>query len=396
MDEFLKIVMYLPSYGKGGAATTQHWTELAEHLAQINEVHVVTASGPFPSGTEKLNGVFIRRLGGNFFTRTANRHLREILMWFLMVADALFSSGKMDFAICVDTPRLSVFLGFLHRIRNGTRVLCWVKDLPLEQVVRRSSKQPIRFFAKVCNNISCFSLRLADRVIVIGECMRDVLHSRGVPYKMMTVIGDWAEDKGARKISPSLARAEAGLPELFTILYLGFAAPWHDFDALIEAMPKLLKEHPIQFVFVGNGPGIDRVADKCRLDSWKNVNIMGWIHREELQKIPHCGEIHLACLKYEMLGTCAPSKTYTSMECSRPVIFIGPKECQAARDLQNSQAGWVVENCGELIEVVEKILSSPGLHEQYGRCARVAFEAKHSTKVVFEKWEKLLETLIQD
>jgi len=73
--------------------------------------------------------------------------------------------------------------------------------------------------------------------------------------------------------------------------------------------------------------------------------------------------------------------------------FIGPKECQAAQDILEANAGRVVENADELVVAIEDFLSNPETLELCSRNARKAFLKKHCAQAVFKKWDELIEGL---
>ena len=214
--------------------------------------------------------------------------------------------------------------------------------------------------------------------------MKQVLASKGVGK--LHVIGPWADNPNVPlEISSEQARRQNGLQEKFTIAYFGYAGDWHDFDPILEAIPELLNKNPLQFLFAGVGPGIDRVASEKAKNGWEAVQIKGWVPRAELGSLPQCADIHLVSLKTSMLGTCVPSKTYGALAHGRPVVFIGPKECQAAQDILEANAGRVVINADELVAAIEDLLSNPETLELYSRNARKAFLEKHCAQAVFKK-----------
>jgi len=388
----MNILFLSSAYGKGGAATNQLWTELCEHFAATHSVTVLTAAWHVatPESREE-NGVRIRSLGAWCLPKFKNRHLWESVLCLLMGWKVLGIKEKFDLVICVDTPRFSVIPGWISKWKSHGKLIMWVMDLPLEQVVRRK-KGGANFSACVASILNGFyyrSLSLCDRVVVLGTCMRKVLEQNSV--KALRVIGPWADDPKMINLSFSDARAENGFPEKFTIAYFGYAGEWHDFEPILEAIPELINKYPLQFIFAGVGPGIDRVAAEKEKNCWGNVQIKGWVPRAELSSLPQCADLHLVSLKKSMLGTCVPSKTYGALAYGRPVVFIGPKECQAAQDVLEANAGRVVENADELVDAVEEFLANREKLEICSRNARKAFLEKHCAQAVFRKWDQLLE-----
>ena len=388
----MNILFLSSAYGKGGPATNQMWTELCEHFADSHSVSVLTAAWHVaaPAWREE-NGVQICSIGSWILPKIKNRHLWEGVLWLLLCTKILGMKGGCDLVICVDTPKFSVILGWLAKWKSHGKLLMWVMDLPLEQVVRRK-KRAVRlsaFVASILNRLYYRSLSLCNRVVVLGSCMRKVCEENSA--KVLRVIGPWADDPKIFNLSFSDARAENGFPEKFTIAYFGYAGDWHDFELILEAIPELINKYPLQFIFAGVGPGIDRVAAEKEKNCWGNVQIKGWVPRAELSSLPQCADLHLVSLKKSMLGTCVPSKTYGALAYGRPVVFIGPKECQAAQDILEANAGRVVENADKLVDAVEEFLANRDKLEICSRNARKAFLEKHCAQAVFRKWDQLLE-----
>ena len=388
----MNILMLTPAYGKGGAATTQHWTELGEHLSKEHHV-TVTSAYPIVSSSESTrSGVKIITVADKLLSKIRNRHLWEAMLWVCMAFHVFFLPGRYDLVICVDTPRFATLIAYLKKLMARSRIIIWVMDLPLEQVVRRGDAVKKRsLLAKVSNRLYYHSLKLSDRIVVIGSCMRDLLAGRGVPQQIISVIGPWSDDStGQMRMGASDARQQNDLPDLFTVMYLGYAGAWHEFDPILAAIPEIIKSHPIQFVFIGLGPGIERVAAEKAKNCWDQVIIKDWVPRDMLRVLPSCGDIHLVSLKENMVGTCSPSKTYSSMAFERPVIFLGPPSCQAAIDIKKAQAGEVVGNKDELINAIKKLFADRELLKSYGKNSRDAFLNKHSASVNLALWDAVL------
>lgn len=371
------------------------WTELCEHLAATYSVTVLTAAWNVatPVGREE-NSVQICSIGSWVLPKIKNRHLWEALLWLLLCAKILGMNGGFDLVICVDTPRFSAIPGWLAKWRNSCKLVSWVLDLPLEQVVRRSTSARLAGqILRLLNNLHFKSLLLCDKVVVLGKCMRDLMLQNGA--SRVEVIGPWADEPSLDlRGTISEARQKQGIPDIFTLIYLGYAGAWHEFEFILEAIPVIISKYPIQFVFAGQGPGIDRIAEAKDKFGWDKVLLLGWVPREKLGNLPLCGDIHLVSLKQNMLGTCVPSKTYGALAYGRPVIFIGPKECQAAQDILDANAGSVVKNAGELVAAINGFFANPVMLEIASQNARLVFLEKHQASVVFKKWDELIEEVV--
>jgi len=294
--------------------------------------------------------------------------------------------------VCVDTPRYVVFAAWLRKVRDHCQIIAWTMDLPLEQLARRHEGSGTGGVAQLFNQLQYLALRLCNKVVVLGDCMCSLLQKQGL--RNVEVLGPWADDpKRIGECTSTEARLEEGLPEKFTVGYYGYAGEWHDFDPILEAIPELTVRSNVQFLFAGLGPGIDRVIVAQKQNSWKNVIIKGWVPRGELGLLPLCSDLHLVSLKKSMLGTCVPSKTYGAMAYGRPVIFIGPKECQAGKDLVDAQAGEVVETGLDLVKAISRFFNNPDYLGKCSRNAQKVFLEEHSAEALFKKWDEFFQNL---
>ncbi len=392
----MNILMLTPAYGKGAAATTQHWTELADYLSLEHRVTILTAYPRSQGDILADHDLKIVPVGTKVLARIANRHLRELMLWICMFFKCCALPERFDLVICVDTPRFAVVIASIRKMRDRARIIVWVMDLPLEQVVRRGDTlQSRRLIAKAANRLYYYSLKLADMVVPVGTCLKDLMIQRGVNRYRIEVIRTWADDgMGEERVASSVARMENGLPDRFTVMYSGYAGAWHEFTPIIEAIPELLEYLSIQFVFAGSGPGIDSISTEKSKQNWDRVFIKGLVSQAQFSSFACCGDIHLTSLKENMLGTCSPSKTYAAMAHARPIIFLGPASCQAALDVRDAKAGEVVGNKEEFIAVINKLFEDRGLLETYGSNARRAFLEKHSASPGLIAWSELIDRMI--
>ncbi len=367
------------------------WTELCEYLAVSNRVEVI-CGGAERACSDISNGVVVRRMGRGVFPKVNNKHWRELALWLEFCKVSLLLPGRFDFLVFSDTPRFVAFAAWIRKIRNPCQIVAWVMDLPLEQVARRHESSGTGRVAKFLNQLQYMLLHLCDKVVALGGCMRQTLQEHGV--RNIAVLGPWADDPEPIGECTSIeGRQNEGLPEKFTLGYYGYAGEWHDFDPILESIPELTARHNVQFLFAGLGPGIDRVVEAKKKNGWENVIIKGWVPRGELGLLPLCADLHLVSLKKSMLGTCVPSKTYGAMAYGRPVVFIGPKECQAGKDLVDAQAGEVVETGLDLVKSISRFFNNPDYLQKCSWNAQNAFHEKHSAHALFKKWDEFFQNL---
>lgn len=389
----MRVLLICNSFGKGWAATAHLAAELGEGWVERGcEVEVWARGGTREHAVESCDhSIAVYGTDGQRWQQVKNRHLSELLILVEFCRRAWQTNARYDRVICMDSPRFAPMAAAILRRRTGAKTMAWVMDLAFEQVSRRRAGSAGGHLAGSLMGMQVWLMGKMDRVVTLGECMASALQARGMPREKIEVIGTWAEDHWSElKIETPPARRKFGLNGRFTIMYSGYAADWHDFDSICEAMAEMSHDPTIQWVFAGSGPGIDQIRSRAANIPADNLVILDRVDREELPAFLSCADVHLVSLKASMLGTCVPSKLYPLMALGKPVVFVGPSACQTALDLEQAQAGLVAGNGRELVEALRGLVHDPERVQTMGENARQAFQKKHNATTAIDEWLEVL------
>ena len=114
--------------------------------------------------------------------------------------------------------------------------------------------------------------------------------------------------------------------------------------------------------------------------------------KERLGETLSVGDVHLISLDPALEGLIVPSKFYGIAAAGRPTIFIGSKNGEIARILEENGCGFTVTP-GDGEALTERILALAGdrdLCVSLGTRARVVFERQWDKDQALAKWEALL------
>lgn len=143
----------------------------------------------------------------------------------------------------------------------------------------------------------------------------------------------------------------------FRVLYSGNLGRAHPVSSIIEAASLLLPHHPeIEFVFVGDGLGFDRVAHERARRGLDNIRLLPSQPLSRLKDLMESGDVHLISMSHEAAGMLVPSKLYAALAAGRPCILIGPEQTETARVIRDYGAGAIVEQ-GNPRRLAEEILA---------------------------------------
>ncbi|QDT55833.1 putative glycosyl transferase [Caulifigura coniformis] len=390
----MRVLLLCNSFGKGWAATAHLAAELAEGLADGGDAVEVLSSNATAQHEVRNNGgtVTVHKCNSFMNSGRLQRHLRELCLLMYFCGWALKCRARFDAVICLDSPRFCALAALIIRRRTGARCVAWVMDLPSEQVSRHQAGRAIASrISGLMHGLNMKLLRRMDALVTLGRCMADVLVRGGAAREKVHLIRTWADDEwSALRIDSEAARRKFGLRERVTIMYSGYAGQWHDFRTLCEAIRPFLQDETVQFVFAVSGPGLGEVQRLVEETSAKNVVLHDRVDRRDLPTFLACGDVHLASLAREMLGTCSPSKIYPVMVLGRPVAFLGPLASQAAMDVQRTGGGIAAETAEDLCHQLRLLVSDREARLAMGERAREAYLKDFSQSAGVAAWRAVL------
>jgi glycosyltransferase involved in cell wall biosynthesis len=353
------------------SATSQIASDLAFHLASRGwEVEAICSRQRYDDADAKLpkrevvRGVTITRIATTRFGRSflPGRAIDYLTFY----ANAFFAMLRRRRSIIVamtDPPLLSVVAAMASR-----NVVNWVQDL-FPEVAEALGLRALR----VLRPIRDWSLRRAKRNVVLGELM-----AARVPKA--TIIHNWADERLAPvEDRQSCLSGQAGLPVLH-VGYSGNLGRAHEVDTMLAAM-RMLPE--VRFVFIGGGAQLERM----KREAPPNVEFRPYAPRERLAESLSSVDAHFVSLQPSLEGLIVPSKFYGVIAVGRPVIFIGARDGEVARLIEQCRCGVIVEP-GDVEGLVRAIKS---IDREMGPRGRAMYIERFAPEHAFAAWERVLQ-----
>jgi len=355
------------------SATSQMASDLAFHLARRGwKVAAITSRQLYDDARANLrsgeaNGVRIRRIWSTRFGRAGL--LGRAIDYLTFYGSAFFAIRRERDAIVIamtDPPLLSVVAALASR-----NVVNWVQDLFPEVAQGLGIRVP-GFVRRVRD----WSLRKARVNVALGDLM-----AARVPRA--TVIHNWAPVE-RRPLRPPVA--ESGHRSTFVVGYSGNLGRAHDAETIADAIRAL---PDVKFVFTGGGAKMDVIRDL-------GVEIRPYAPVEQLSESLSSADVHLVSLLPRLEGLIVPSKFYGVLAVARPVIFIGARDGELARIIEEYRCGLVAENARELTDAIRYLAAHREKAQEMGRRGRELYLSRFAPEHAFPAWERVLGTLMAD
>ena len=162
----------------------------------------------------------------------------------------------------------------------------------------------------------------AEFVTVLGSCMETYLIEKGVPPEKMHTVFNVPSISDSGKASDFLL--QQGLHDKFTLLYAGNMGVAHEFDTLLDLVAEFETTHPdVHFLIVGKGFRRKEVESYIEEHQPSNLTLFGYLENDEFEAILKDTDVHFISLRDNFNGLMVPSKLYSSLALSKPIIFEG-------------------------------------------------------------------------
>ena len=399
----MKVLLLNQVFWPDVAATAQHGHDLGRYLAQHGVQVTALASRSLYSETGKalpreggVDGIRIVRAGQSRFGKTAlAARAFDFVSFYLAALWKAIWLPRQDIVVCFTTPPFIAFVGILLRWLKGTKVVCWTMDLYPDVPVAAGVLRRGSLAHSVFDAVDRFSLRHADRVVVLGRCMQQRLLEKGVDPKRMEVINVWADgdEVSVRPIEGNALRTAWQVGDRFVIEYSGNFGIGHDGETMYRAMQATRADDSIRWVIVGGGTKRGELEAFVQAHDIVNAVLKPYQPREALGELLSLGNVHLVSIAENFSGLLVPSKFYGVLAAARPVLYVGPRESEVARVIEESKCGLVIEqgDSAGLVKAIETLHADPQLAQAMGRRAREVFERTFTRSLACERWLRLLQ-----
>ena len=316
-------------------STAQHLTDLATELsARGHDVTVIASDRGYDDPQvrfprrETWNNIRIIRIPSLSLGKTSRwRRALNFSSFIVMCTLRLLLLGRFDVVVALTSPPLISFLAALLVRLKGGRFCFWVMDLNPDEAIAACWLKEDSLAARVLKSMLGYSLKRADRTIVLDRFMRDRVLAKGVNVRRVTIIPPWSHDDA---VSFSAAgreafRAQHGLDDRFVVMYSGNHSPCHPLDTLLATALKLRHRDEIVFCFIGGGSEHRKVQEFARHHELNNVRCLPYQPLNQLSHSLSAADLHVVVMGDAFVGIVHPCKIYNLLQVGAPVLYIGPQ-----------------------------------------------------------------------
>jgi glycosyltransferase involved in cell wall biosynthesis len=333
-------------YWPGVEATAQLLTELCEALADEYEIRVLTGVLHGHEEDERhlvRNGVEIVRVSSTAFERS--RLGLRALNYGTYLTNALVAAltgPRPDLVLTMTDPPMIGDIGLAAARRFRVPLLVISEDVFPEIATRlRRLESPV--LVGLLRQLIGLYLKRADRIVAIGETMRERLEAKGAPGERIRVIPNWIDTATISPQAPDNDWArQHRLEGRFVVMHSGNVGHAQNLDVLVRATTFLRDLDDLQVVIVGFGARhADMRALATRLEA-DCVRFLPYQPREVLPLSLSAADLHFVGLVKGLAGYVVPSRLYGILAAGRPVVVAADADSETAQVVGRVGCGVVV------------------------------------------------------
>lgn len=376
-----RILVLNQYYWPGVEATAHLLTELCEALAEDYAVEVVTGvlhGHEDDARAIERNGVRIVRVSSTAYERSAlGRRAANYLSYLGSALSYALRGPAPDLVLCMTDPPIVGDAGVLVGRRFGVPVLVISQDV-FPEIATELGRLRNPAVVGVLRTLVGGYLRRADRIVAIGETMRQRLETKGAAPDRLRVIPNWVDTEAITPQPRDNAWAQShGLGSKFVVMHSGNVGHAQDLDSLVRAATFLRDLDDVLIVIAGFGARHAEMVELAqRLEVKDRVRFLPYQKRERLPLSLSSADLHVVGLAKGLAGYVVPSRLYGILSAGRPVIAAADEDSETARLV--SEVG-----CGVVIP--------PGRPELLARTIRAAHEGAYDLAEMGQRGREYVE-----
>ena len=230
---------------------------------------------------------------------------------------------QCDVMFVASTPPIQGAMAALVKKRTHIPFIYNLQDIFPDSLVGTGMAKKGGLLWRIGRVIEDFTYRNADKIIVISEDFKRNIMTKGVPEEKIEVIYNWVDEQAVKEVKreDNILFDRYGLDRnKFYVTYCGNIGLTQNMDMLMDVAKELETEKDIHFVLIGNGAYKEELESIISKRDIKNVTLLPFQPYEEISHVFSLGNVGLVISKPGVGENSVPSKTWSIMSASRPVL----------------------------------------------------------------------------
>lgn len=253
------------------------------------------------------------------------RSVRYSLCWLVQCWKGL-TEKNVDCIYLASTPPIQGMIGSFVKKFRGVPFVYNLQDIFPDSLFNNGLANKDGLLWKIGRMIEDFTYKHADKIIVISEDFKRNIMAKGVPEEKIVVVYNWVDQNAVVDIPREKNKLfdMYGLNrEKFYVSYNGNIGLSQNLNLLLNVADEFNSNSDFQnihFVLVGEGAYLNDVKRIIKEKKLNNIHLIPFQPYEDISYVFSLGDVSLVISKPGTGVASVPSKTWSIMSASRPVL----------------------------------------------------------------------------
>lgn len=335
--------------------------------------------------------------------REGKNPIQRAFRYFLSICKLYLCARKekdVDILSIGSTPPINGLMFPSLKKKLGCKIVYNLQDIFPDSLVTANMAKKGDLLWKIGRKIEDLTYRNSDLIVVISEDFKKNIMAKGVPEDKIVIIRNWVEESAVLNVP----REENDLFDTygldrnkFYVCYSGNIGLSQNMDMLLDVAKSLKDNENIGFILVGAGAYKKHVEERIAAEDISNITMIPFQPYEKISQVFSLGDCGLIISKAGIGESSVPSKTWSVMSASRPVLASFDKDTELDRIVTENNCGICVaaNDPDAFREAVLKMAADKAGCEQMGKNSRRFIEENLTIAIGTSKWVEVMHRVME-
>jgi glycosyltransferase involved in cell wall biosynthesis len=246
----------------------------------------------------------------------------SFIYWHILSLIIGLSIKKVDFILSPSPPLSIGLISILIAKKNRAKFIYNVQEIYPDLLIKNGALKS-NIIIKSLKWLEKYVYNHASAVITIDQNFYDQIVDRFIEKDKLKILPNFVDIDLYKPLSQDveLPIPFKKDPHKVRLLYAGNIGFYQDWEPILFAAKKL-RDTNIEFWIIGEGVKKEFLMKEVEKNNLTNIKVLPYQDRELMPLINSFADIHFISISKEMEQEGFPSKVYTIMACSKPMIVI--------------------------------------------------------------------------
>lgn len=317
--------------------------EMAQELVRNGyDVRVITGmpkeyhKGPAKK-EETIKGIHIQRI--KYIYRDRRYIVGRFINNFSFFVSIFNNHRKLkdsDVVITYSSPPINPIVPAFYSRKYGFKLIYVAYDVYPDMAYKFGYLKRGGLIGKLFDATNKYVYTRCNKIIVLSSEMKKYFADNIGYLDKVTVIPNWYVDNEYSSYVPEKGELK--------VLYGGNVGIVQDVDTMFGGIASLKDNNKVKFYFAAHGSRLDAFIGELKEQGINSVVKLGYLKKDKYDVFLNSVDIAIISLDQRMTGLASPSKFYSYLAKGKPVIFIGSRQMDVAKEIIKYNIGYVVDN----------------------------------------------------